>query len=301
MQGERYARFFVLGFGLLAFSYLIFALAYFNIIPASFLTYHSLNIGAIVEIMFLTLAITDKTKVEKQEKTKAQLLLIAELQEKEVLQNKLLLEMEEKEQLKDKVNRELEEKVRQRTLEISEANVELQALTDQLNQMNSELDKTNWQLNKSVQHQKKARVLSAEVTYEEFLTFFGTETNCLLHLEELKWQNGFECKKCHNNKFNKGTQPFSRKCTRCNHIESVTAGTIFHGLKFPITKAYYMVYVTAVREKKVTVADLADLLELRLPTCWKFRQKVLERKQELIQHLKKNTIITWEDLIIINN
>jgi len=40
--------------------------------------------------------------------------------------------------------------------------------------------------------------------------------------------------KCSNTKYSEGEIKFSRKCTRCDYIETVKAHTIFQGIKFPL-------------------------------------------------------------------
>ncbi len=54
-----------------------------------------------------------------------------------------------------------------------------------------------------------------------------------------KWpqDESYSCLVCGNKKYSEGKSPFSRKCSKCKYEESVISGTVFHGMKLPISKA----------------------------------------------------------------
>ena len=215
-----------------------------------------------------------------KEKQYAQQEVIEQLEENEGLQKQLILELEEKEQIKDKINRELEEKVRERTQELHKKNDELNVLTDQLNVLNSQLDKSLWQTKKEVDVLEKRQILSSKLSYDQFLLIYPSENDCLKFIHEIKWKEGFVCKKCGNEKWHSGGLPYSKKCSKCNTRESVTANTIFHRCRFSIQKALYIAY-TVVDNDGVTLNELSEVLELRKSTCSSFRNKVKEKLSEL--------------------
>ena len=63
-----------------------------------------------------------------------------------------------------------------------------------------------------------------------FLTWqqqFNSEQDCLNHLKQLKWPNGFACPRCAHDK---GTELHCRQlteCDRCHKQASITSGTLF--------------------------------------------------------------------------
>ena len=61
---------------------------------------------------------------------------------------------------------------------------------------------------------------------------FQTEENCLKYLSFLKWENGYSCKRCSNDKYCQGKKPLNRRCTKCRYEESPTSGTMFDKVKF---------------------------------------------------------------------
>jgi len=103
--------------------------------------------------------------------------------------------------------------------------------------------------------------------------FFKNDEKCLEFISNLKWTNGFVCKKCNDN-FCSGKTPYSRRCTKCKTEESATSGTIFHNCKFPISKAFYIAYHVCKGEEEISTYEFARRLSLRQMTCWNFKTKI---------------------------
>lgn len=66
------------------------------------------------------------------------------------------------------------------------------------------------------------------------------ELRILKQLNSHKWGPCFCCYKCGNDRYIPGATPFSKRCSRCKYDESLTKFTAFEGLRFPISKAYYI-------------------------------------------------------------
>lgn len=110
----------------------------------------------------------------------------------------------------------------------------------------------------------------------EFQKQFPDDEACYKYLDELKWGKGYQCIKCKNRKYHAGQGKLGRKCSLCNHQESVTSNTLFHKVKFPILKAFYMVYYISTSKKGISSTELSRKLQLRQKTCWLFKRKVME-------------------------
>ena len=111
----------------------------------------------------------------------------------------------------------------------------------------------------------------SEATVEEF---FVSDEKCLEFLADLKWAEGFTCRKCGNSNFCAGKSPHSRRCTKCKSEESATSGTIFHNCKFPIHKAFFIAYNVCKGKEDVSTYEFARRLALRQMTCWNFKTKI---------------------------
>lgn len=118
----------------------------------------------------------------------------------------------------------------------------------------------------------------------EFQERFGTREDCLDYLVELKWGDGYRCKKCGHGHYCRGGMSHSRQCTSCRYDESPTANTLFHKIKFDLLKAFYIVYFVSTNKKGITSTELSRKLELRQKTCWAFKRKVMKAMKSSGNH-----------------
>lgn len=118
----------------------------------------------------------------------------------------------------------------------------------------------------------------------DFTNHFPDENSCLKYLADLKWQNGYVCKKCSHNNYCKGKKDYSRRCTKCKYDESVTVGTMFEKIKFSLVKAFHILFATSTFKKGSSSYHLSRVLTLRQGTCWKFRRKTTEAMKSSGKH-----------------
>ncbi len=291
-RGYRPARFFVIAYGVLFIGFFIRALVNFNVLPFTTALHYSLHFSFVLEMLFLTFALGDRLRILKSMRDRAL--------------KRIIHQHEVNMKLKDQVTRELEQKVQERTIEIHEKNNQLlngnQKLERQafeINQINSILDLDNWKLKNSIKEVLNDRILEKVMEYTQFKTLYPDTLACYRFLETLKWEVNFQCRKCANEKYFPGTHKFSRRCTRCGYNESITAYTIFHGIKFPIEKAFYIAYLTVLGNKEYTLDALATQLELRVNTIWSFKRKVQERIKELEKGGQKPHATRWDEVILL--
>src|SRR5690625_708104 len=118
----------------------------------------------------------------------------------------------------------------------------------------------------------------------DFQEKFPDKDSCQSYLADLKWRDGYNCSKCGHDNSCAGSSPYSRQCTRCCYVESPTAGTLFHKVKFDLVKAFWIVYFVATNKKGITSTELSRKLELRQKTCWSFKRKVMKAMKSSGQH-----------------
>jgi len=102
---------------------------------------------------------------------------------------------------------------------------------------------------------------------------FPDTESCLRFLAELKWKEGFVCKKCGHTNFCKGKSPYSRRCTKCKKEESATAHTVFHRCKIPMTQAFEMAFLVC-NLPEVSSYQISKKMNIRQMTCYNFQKKV---------------------------
>ena len=114
----------------------------------------------------------------------------------------------------------------------------------------------------------------------DFQARFPDKDSCLKELADLKWKDGFTCKKCQHSKSCSATRKHDKQCSKCNYIESPNAGTLFHKVKFSIVKAMWIVYDTPINKKGISSLELFRKLELRAKTCLLFKRKVMQAMKQ---------------------
>lgn len=266
-RGYRPARFFIIAYGILFLGFIFKGLIYLNVIPFTIVTYYSLHIAFLFEMLFLTFSLADRVKILKNNRDRAY--------------KRIIRQLEENAKLREKVNKELEEKVKLRTAEIDEknrlleeSNLKLTLQSKEINQINSLLDLDNWKLKNNLKEVLKDKVFPKRIDFEEFKTIFPNDLACMKYLAKLKWEEGYQCRKCKHGSFCDGSKPQSKRCTKCGYDESVSSHTIFQGVKIPLNKAFYILYSFMNREEKLTLDQLSEMLELRRNTVWHFRKKI---------------------------
>lgn len=124
-------------------------------------------------------------------------------------------------------------------------------------------------------------IFNENLSAEQLEEMFNSDEKCLEFLANLKWADGFVCKKCGNTNSCPGKEPFSRRCTKCKSKETATNGTIFHGVKFPISKAFYIAYNVCKRKEDISTYEFGRRLSLRQMTCWNFKTKIQHALEEM--------------------
>lgn len=108
----------------------------------------------------------------------------------------------------------------------------------------------------------------------EFDKRFSTEDACREYLFSLRWPHGFVCSSCsHTKAWHSATGLLI--CTRCEHQHSLTAGTIMHGTRKPLTLWFKAMWWFTTRKSGVNAINLQDLLALgSYNTAWLWLQKI---------------------------
>lgn len=108
----------------------------------------------------------------------------------------------------------------------------------------------------------------------KFYNRFQSDEDCYKYLADIKWQDGYVCKKCGNTHYCQGRKPYSRRCCRCKYDESPTTGTMFDKLKFPLLVAFHIAFKISTKKKGMSSLELSEEYELRQMTCWAFKWKI---------------------------
>jgi len=299
-RGYKAARFFVVGYGFLLLGLATKILLFFDVvwIPYGVATHYSLSFCFVIEMVLVSFAIGDSIRQLRRKKDNAQKRMIHQLRINE--------------DLKDTLNNELTNLVEQRTKEvvanavvIEKQNEELNAMnallkeqSENISHLNSLLQHDNEELQVNIDKVTRARVMSQEVDFTEFSKIYPDRESCFKFLSELKWPDGYSCRKCGNTNYLSGHLPYSRRCTKCRYEESVIAYTIFQNTKIPITKNFYMLFLIYTSKGSITSNKLSEILEIRQSTCWSYRDKIKKVMEDRKKELKNAGAEGWSKLVL---
>lgn len=108
----------------------------------------------------------------------------------------------------------------------------------------------------------------------DFFDKFKTDLDCLEYLASIKWQDDFKCSKCNHTKFTVRKANFARDCNLCHYVESPSANTLFHKVKFGIRKAFGIVFEMSATTKSMSSTQMAKRYSISRPTAGLFMHKV---------------------------
>lgn len=121
----------------------------------------------------------------------------------------------------------------------------------------------------------------------DFADHFSDDESCLVYLSDLKWSGGYMCIKCGHAKFTVRRRNLARDCNRCHHIESPTAGTMFHKLRFGLRKAFGIVFEMSATSKGLSSSQVSKRYGISRTTAWAFMHRV----RSAMQSSKKQPIV----------
>ncbi len=276
-RGYKPARFFVVAYGFLFLGFFVKALLMYSVLPyeltgysqfTQIISYYSLHICFLFEMLFLSAALSDRVRILKRNKDR--------------VFRRIVAQHDENLRYKDRLNAQLEQKISDRTKELAEKNQLLNESNDNLrlqkkeiSEINNMLDLDNYKLRNNLISAQTDRLLQKSISFDDFIQIFPDQQGALKFMADHKWRDNYSCKRCANSKFIEGSSPFSRRCSKCGYNETPTTDTVFHSLKFPLPKAMYILYLYIHGDRR-SLNELAEEMDLRKNTIWAFRKKINE-------------------------
>ena len=104
----------------------------------------------------------------------------------------------------------------------------------------------------------------------EFQQHFPDEAACVEYLFAARWPAGFACPGCGSSKaWALHTKAWTWECAGCGKQTSVTAGTIMHHSKLPLTTWFWAAYLMATHSNGISALQLQRQLALgSYKTAW---------------------------------
>jgi transposase-like protein len=97
----------------------------------------------------------------------------------------------------------------------------------------------------------------------EFQRRFADDASCAAYLIAARWPDGFVCPACGGVKgWGLATKASTFECAACHRQTSVTAGTVLHGSKLPLTVWFWAAYLMATHSNGISALQLQKQLGL---------------------------------------
>ncbi len=111
-------------------------------------------------------------------------------------------------------------------------------------------------------------------TYQELLAWFPDDAACISYLETLRWPTGFSCPMCESGGYWR-TGRGHLMCATCGRKTSVTAGTIFHRTRTPLTTWFAAIWFITSQKNGMSAQGLQRVLGFgSYETAWAWLHKL---------------------------
>ena len=109
----------------------------------------------------------------------------------------------------------------------------------------------------------------------EFDRTYGTEEGCRQALVQARWPEGLRCPACgHDRAYELRCRRAVVQCAACKSQISLTAGTIFHGSKLPLSTLFRIVYMIVAEKSGTNALAISRQTGVSHPTALLWVRKV---------------------------
>jgi predicted RNA-binding Zn-ribbon protein involved in translation (DUF1610 family)/transposase-like protein len=109
----------------------------------------------------------------------------------------------------------------------------------------------------------------------QFQGAFPDEAACAAFLSERRWPDGFACPSCGSVRAAAlKSRAYTYECLDCGRQTSLTAGTVMHRSKLPLTVWFWAAHLMSTHSNGMSARQLEDQLGLTYKTAWLLAQKL---------------------------
>ena len=123
-----------------------------------------------------------------------------------------------------------------------------------------------------------ARKLASQVrglSEAQFREAYGSEEQCRAVVEKLRWPGGFVRPLCGGAEGKWLRRRPKIQCRACRHQVSLTAGTVFHATKLPLTSWFLAMWLIATAKNGISSVELGRRLGVKQTNAWALKQKIM--------------------------
>jgi transposase-like protein len=127
---------------------------------------------------------------------------------------------------------------------------------------------------------------------------FPTESDCIKHLEKVRWKGKPACPYCGSDRTSAAPEEQRHHCNNCNTTFSVTVGTIFHHTHLPLQKWLLAVSIVLNAKKGLSARQLARDLDVHKNTGWRMGMQIRKAMAERVQRELLTGIVEMDETYI---
>ena len=106
--------------------------------------------------------------------------------------------------------------------------------------------------------------MAVKETLAQFRGAFPDEGRCEVYLFRRRWPNGFVCPNCGFGRYAAlTTRGHTYECLRCHKQTSITAGTVKHRSKLPLTVWFGAIHLVTARSNDISARRAPDVVAHR--------------------------------------
>ncbi len=133
------------------------------------------------------------------------------------------------------------------------------------------------------------------LTVGEFRAQFGEESQCAEQLTRQRWPEGFRCPRCAGTTRGYIAARRVHECKQCAYQCSVTAGTIFHKTRTPLTSWFWAIYRMSHDKKGISAVQLMKEIGVSYVTAWTMQHKIRKAMEDRDRRYKLHGIIEIDE------
>ena len=127
---------------------------------------------------------------------------------------------------------------------------------------------------------------------------FPTETDCLSHIEKVRWNNKPKCPYCQSSNQTPLPKESRYHCNNCNTTFSVTVCTIFHQTHLPLQKWFLALTLVLNAKKGISARQLGRDLEVNKDTAWRMGMKIRQAMTQQAQRELLTGVVEMDETYI---
>ena len=130
----------------------------------------------------------------------------------------------------------------------------------------------------------------------QFQKKFGTEKACQKQLFRLRWPEGFKCPRCGQAEAYFHSKRRLYQCKSCGYQASLTAGTVFHKTRTPLTKWFWLIWLMGRQKSGISMLSMQRMLEIKTyKTVWTMGHKIRKALADRDANYKLAGLIEMDD------